>query len=322
VTLIQTSNIADKNFFEFTTSGVGGTWMTELGVSYGKMFGSLTDVGWFPLIGVGATVKYLQGVAHFDIEDNSIITINQINAGGAIGFIVNGGYRFRTAEPEDFDPGSTVSSFLSGLFPSTSGSGVGGDVGISGVLYRKKSERPEGGTQDAVFFGMALMNAGSITWNTNANERLARIVNDTLKSSAVSNEQFDRYIGELTPIGDFSTPTPMTFRAGVGCDVAAYVPDLELPLLVELEGEAPLNNALGNASDPRIALGADWHVSNEFSVRSGISIGGVSGFGLGLGAGWRPVEWLAIDAGTGELNALFNGKRVDAAIRASVGFRP
>ena len=41
-TLLETSNIAAREY-EFTTSGIGGTWMTELGISYGKMFGSLTE---------------------------------------------------------------------------------------------------------------------------------------------------------------------------------------------------------------------------------------------------------------------------------------
>jgi hypothetical protein len=143
---------------------------------------------------------------------------------------------------------------------------------------------------------------------------------DTLRSSALTNEQLDRYVGELTPLGEFTTATPMTFRAGLGVDVAAYAPDLDLPLLVEIEGEVPLNDAPGNPEDPRVSIGGDWRMSETFSLRSGLSIGGVSGVGLGLGAGWRPVEWLTIDAGTSELNALFNRKRVDLAVRVMAAF--
>jgi hypothetical protein len=328
VTLLETSNIA-TNRFEFTTSGVSGTWITELGVTYGKQFGSLSEPGWFPLVGVGVTAKYLQGVAHFDIGDNSILTIDPITVNDGTtskaGFLVRGGYRFRTAEPDNFDPASAVSKFLLPLFPGTAGSGFGADAGISGVLYRRPGANADGTARDAIFFGLALMNAGSITWNTNTSERVARNLHDTLGSSAITNEQLDRYVGELTPIADFTTSMPMTFRAGIGVDLSAYSSSgtLEgdrLPLLVNIEGEVPLNHEAGNPEDPRVAVGVDWRASEEFSLRSGISIGGTNGFGFGLGAGWRPLEWLALDAGTSELNAIFNGKRVDFAIRAMVGF--
>jgi hypothetical protein len=321
VKLLQTSNIAGQNF-KFSSRGIGGDWITELGLSYGKMLGSVTTPGWFPTVGIGATAKLLQGVARFEVVDNSIITIDQINVASSLQFHVRGGYTFRSAEPDGFDPGSAISKLTTALFPSTAGSGFGADVGISGVLYRMAPLQQGGTGRDAVYFGFALQGLGSITWNTNTFQRSALGIDDTLQNSGVTNEQLRRYQGTLEPISSFSSQTPAVFRAGLGVDVGAYVPEMSGRLLLDIEGEVPLNDVPGNSPDPRLAIGGDWGISDEVSLRTGVSGGGTNNFGIALGVGVRPVEWLSVDLGTSELNALFNGKRVDLAVRAAVGFRP
>jgi Family of unknown function (DUF5723) len=304
--------------YRFINRGVGGSWFTELGLSYGKTLGS-GESGWFPSVGIGATAKLLQGVAQFEVSDNSFIAVDQKTVLGRRSYVIQGGYVFRSASPKGFDPAGAISSFEAALFPSTSGTGLSADLGISGVLYRT-SPSVEGGTgRDAVYFGMALSDVGSITWNTGTYQRTEIGINDTLVNAALSNETFQQYQGTLTPVGSYVTNLPSVFRAGVAVNVGAYATDMDGSLVIDLEGELPLRNVPGNTINPRLALGADWGVNDWLSLRAGVSGGGISSFGVGLGAGVRPADWLSIDIGTSEFNSLFTGNRLDLAIRLAAG---
>jgi hypothetical protein len=321
VKLLTTSNIGGQNF-KFTSNGIGGDFIAEWGISYGKMFGSATEPGWFPETGIGVTAKLLQGVARFEVSDNSILTINQVNIGGALRFRVHGGYIFRSAEPDGFDPNNIVGRLITPLFPATAGTGFAGDLGISGILYRRAPLKPGAAAKDVIYYGFALQGLGSIAWNTNTDERTAIGIDDTLQNSGISNEQIKHYSGALTPVSGFTSHTPAVVRAGLGLDLGAYLPDLSGSLVISAEGEVPLNSVAGNSPDPRFALGGDWALNDVISLRTGLSAGGTNGFGIALGAGVRPAEWLTIDAGTSEINALFNGKRIDLAFRMTAGFHP
>lgn len=302
--------------YRFINRGIGGTWFTEFGLTYGKSFGS-GNVGWFPNVGLGATLKILQGVAQFDLHDNSFLAIDQMTVNSVRSFVIQGGYIIRSAQAEGFDPANAFSEFLTGLFPGTSGAGLGGDVGVSGVLYRMSNPNLSTVPVDAVLFGMALQNVGSITWSDKAYERV-QFVNDTLQNAALSDEQFRKYQGTLRTIPEYTTKLPSIFRAGLSVNVGAYT-EVDGQLMVDIEGELPLNNVPGNPVDPRLSIGADWGFDPTFSLRAGVSGGGTSGFGVGLGVGWRPLDWLTIDVGSGELDAIFVGDQIDFAFRVSAG---
>lgn len=310
--LIETSNIADQNF-RFVNRGIGVTWLTEFGVSYGKVFGDQSARGWFPSTGLGLTAKLIGGVGHFDVEENSAIYIDQINVNGTLRFLVRGGYVFQSAEPDDFDQVNAPSNFFSNPFPATAGFGYGFDAGVSGILYR--------GEKQIFHYGLVFGNVGRIDWNNKARERRASDFHDTLGAS-LTDAEFERFEGELVDVGSYSSSLPATFRAGLGMTLGANDPDFQGTLTIGLEGEAPLNQVPGNTPDPRLALGVDWSIIPEFALRTGLSVGGISPVGLGLGVGVRPVEWLSIDFGTSELNSLFSGDRLDLAGRIAVGITP
>ncbi len=310
--------LADQ--YRFINRGVGGMWFTELGLSYGKQFGSARTVGWFPQVGIGATAKLLSGVAHFEVNDNSYIAVDQKTFGGTRAYVIQGGYIVRSAMPEGLNLADALGAFEAAMFPPTSGSGLSADVGISGVLFRRSLNNGELAVpRDAIYFGLVVSDLGSIRWTDRAYERSQIGINDTLFNGTLSNDQFKAYQGTLKTIDGYTTNLPSTVRAAVAVDVGAYAP-VSGTLIVELEGELPLNRVPGNADDPRLALGADWGISNTFAVRGGISGGGVSGFGVGLGLGVRPLDWLAVDIGSSEVNGFFSGERVDLAFRLSAGF--
>lgn len=306
--------------YRFINRGVGGSWVTELGLAFGTSFDNRDGHPWFGPIGVGATVKLLSGVAQFGVDDNSHITIDQKTLGGTRSYVIQGGYAIRSSQPDEFDPSSAVSQFELGLFPSTAGLGFGLDLGVSGVLYTKRLSTGSGFTDaHAVMFGLAVQNLGRITWNGNNYLRTESGISDTLRNAALDNEFFKKYEGRPLPTSEYSTSVPAVFRAGLAVNVNAFATDMDGQLMVDIEGEVPLNSVPGNTVDPRLAVGADWAINNSLAVRGGLSVGGIGGFGVGLGVGVRPLDRLTIDVGTSELNALISGERVDLAIRLALG---
>ncbi len=315
--LIETSNITGQDY-RFVNRGIGGDWVTEFGFSYGKNIGSLTESGWLPSVGVGLTAKLVQGIAHFEVASNSIITIDQVVANGSGGYRVQGGYMFRSAQPENFDQANAVNQLFSALFPSTAGSGFGLNAGVAGVLYRREGKEGET-NRDAIMFGLEVQDLGKVSWNTKTYVRSLTGVNDTLASGSLSDEQFKRYEGTLEPVVDYTTALPSVFRAGIGVNVGAYR-EMDGTLVIGIEGEAPLNDIPGNSPDPRLSIGADWGVNDWLAVRGGVNGGGANGFGVGLGVGLRPYEWLSVDLGSSEIEGVFGSQRVDFAARVGIGW--
>lgn len=317
-----------NNHYEFINRGIGGSWITELGLSYGITAVSSTETSWFPVIGLGATAKLIMGVGHFELGENSIITVDRVTTSGVFGYRIRGGYISRSAEPDGFNPGEDFSQFQTGLFPATAGTGFGFDLGVSGVLYRLAKwvgpTDPNGvnvmkGNGNAVLFGIVLHDIGSISWDKNTYRRTETNIDDIIPNAILNDEQFSRYQGTLERIPAYSTSLPASIRVGLAVNVDAYDPEMEQHMQIGLEGELPLNEAAGNSPDPRVSLGGSVGINDWLTLRTGIRAGGVSNVGVGLGVGVRPLDWLSIDIGSSEIDAFFTGERIDLAIRVSAG---
>jgi len=298
--------------YEFVNEGIGGDWMTQAGLSYGTSVS--TQRRWFPLIGVGATAKVLHGIAHFEIGENSILTVDRITTGGGFGFRVRGGYTVRGAEPDGFDPSQTVESFLTGLFPSGAGFGVGVDVGVAGVAYRSSEDG-----RDLAYYGLALCDLGSIRWSGHTTQRHEEGIDDLIPNATLTNEQFSRYQGTLDTIGPYTTGLPTVVRCAVGLDLSVFGVDHSLAGVLEVEGELPVADVPGNSREARASVGAGVSVNDWLTLRGGLSGWGIDGFGVGLGFGVRPTDWLLIDVGSAEVDAIVAGERVDLAFRLVAG---
>lgn len=305
--LIATSNIASKDF-RFVNRGIGATWITDFGLSYGRVFGDQTKEGWLPSFGLGVTGHLLGGVVHFDVTENSAIYIDQINVRGSLQFLVRGGYTFRSSEPDAFDQVNAVGNFLSNPFPATAGFGYGVDLGLSGILWRKGDQ--------TVHYGGTFSNLGRINWSNKARERRGVGFHDTIGAS-LGVREFELFEGDLVTVGEYSTTLPSTYSAALG--YSTYNVDDQSSLMVGLEGEIPLNQVPGNTPDPRFSAGVEWTPNQYVSLRSGLAVGGISDAAVALGVGIRPNEWISIDVGTGELNGLLSGDRLDIAGRISFG---
>jgi hypothetical protein len=332
----------------FKGAEVGGEWLRTLSVSlagsWNRPVDSVEQASWFPSIGFGASLGSVDGMVHFDSDPASQITTQNIPspAGATYRTIqVSGFYNFRSSEPEmaTFRPADAI---LKPGFSSTdtvAGRGWSGSLGVSVVLLRmvptvvkKQIPNPlEPGynymevdtpnSRDALFFGFSVEEIGKVVWNGRnlaRNPVILDTVSDTLTAinGGVSSIILCRYQGKLDTIGSFETSLPTKLRMGLGMDLTAFVPEIPGDFLINLEGAFDLNDAIGSEGRPRLSIGADWRITDGFSLRSGIQFGGRLGSAVALGLGFRPASWLSIDLATSEVNSLFDlsRKRADAAL--------
>jgi len=298
--------------YEIVNQGIGVDWITDLGLSYG--LGIRGGDTWFPEIGIGATLKWLRGIAHVEVGENSILVVDRVTSGGGFAYHIRGGYTVRGAEPEGFDPANAVGRVVAGLFPAGAGDGIGATVGISGILWRAPDQ-----SSGSAYFGMTLSDIGSIRWSSNTTLRHREAIDDVLLNATISDDQFRTYQGVLDTIPAYSTGLPTTIRAGIGFDLSLLgLPDAPAGI-VEIDGELPLNQVPGNDAEPRASIGADLSLSEHVAVRCGISGWGTDGFGVGVGFGVKPWNWMVLDVGTAELDGILAGERMDIAFRLAIG---
>lgn len=302
--------------YEFVTQHIGADWVTECGLTAATVVHA--NAPWFPTVGLGVTAKLVNGIAHFGVGGNSLLTVERATTAGGFGYRIRGGYSIRSASTDNLDPAKSIGRFLSGLFPSGAGAGASVDVGVGGILYQDDSD-PHGSSPHTITFGLVLSDLGSVRWNTNTTLRHQENIDDVIANGILTNEDFSRYQGVLDTIGAFTTDLPAAVRAGIACDLACLGIHAKIPVVVEVEGELPLNDVAGNLSDPRLSVGADIGVSSVVTARAGLSGWGIDGFGVGIGVGLNATDWLAVDLGIGELDGLISGERFDLAFLLSLG---
>lgn len=315
---------------DFFNEGVGGIWTSELGLSFGTTFGrretgpvidpgfggsdaAAARDGWFPEVGVGATVKLLMGVTSQTLDEGSAITIERTTKNNALAYHFRGGYIVRSAEPTGFNIGDDIGMFQLGLPAGNTGMGVAADIGVHGVLYRSSGS-------DAVLFGLAVQDVGSVNWSTNAMERRALDIDTTIAfNGSLSSDVLDNFSGDTTSINDYSTMLPTVVRAGLAFNLPVLMGSNQRGMQLAIEGELPLNDAYGSVDAGRVSVGAEYPLSDRFALRGGLRFGGINTFGVGFGFGWKIIDQLMLDVGSSEVNSFFGGDRVDLAFRLTLG---
>lgn len=318
--VVQTLNFAGQDY-QFTNRGIGGDWISELGLSYGTVLDGGGSGNWFPRIGVGATAKLVLGVAHFDVADNSVIRIENLTRSSRVASVLRGGFVFRSATPDGFNAQDASGELLSGIPPGVAGTGFGIDLGVAGVLYRAPIAGAQGEPRatDAIYYGVALTDLGSISWSKNLYERRLTGVSDTIFGSSLTDTELQKYQGALVPVDPFSSDLPTAIRVGLGANLSALFPSLPTGLELDVEGEAPLIDRPGNSPDYRLSAGVNWGLVRWLTLRAGIGKVGTSQADVAFGLGLRPIDWLSIDLATADINGLFDGARVDFAGRIAAG---
>ncbi|RMG27115.1 MAG: hypothetical protein D6732_20520, partial [Methanobacteriota archaeon] len=236
--------------YDFSTADAAGWGGLAIQFGVSQEF-SLAENKWFDFFAIGATTKYLAGLAYFEIMNTTGHLYNADFNNPNLRF--DGQFSARTAR---------------------GGSGFGLDLGI--LLHKEKK----------LSVSMALLNAlGSIRW-TNQTELLQLKVHSEDLSLNSGNFSDSLIVTEDTSftIGSFNSRLPLVFDAGV-----AYRPLKSLLLTAEVEKE--FSEPIGDPVGFRTALGMEISWLSFLPLRSGISLGGRDGLSIGFGFGLNLHYW-------------------------------
>ncbi|NOX88717.1 MAG: hypothetical protein GXO77_06805 [Calditrichaeota bacterium] len=226
----------------------------------------------FSFISVGIGINYFMPMGVVQVEKSSLSV--------------------KRTQFDDFERNETTlvtqirSAHAEGSTPA--GKGKSYNFGVS-ALFRERW-----------FFSLSFMDVGgSINYSTNAERMTIEEYNsvDIYHSSKISNESSERSIDTTETLSGFDTGVPSFMRVGV-----AYT--FKKNLIFTSEWKQGLNKNFGNSTTPRIGFGVHYKPLWWLPLRSGVSIGGSTGFLLGMGFGIDMKYW-ALDLSYAMKNALW-----------------
>jgi hypothetical protein len=142
-------------------------------------------------------------------------------------------------------------------------------------------------------FALSITDIGSIKWDKNTAQYSGSgnfsIIDITDKTQLDSLK--NKMVGKGEYISSFSTSLPTALRAGVSYNLVNMVPG---SMLVAFDYDQGFNDSPGNSKTPRFSVGAEWLPFGWLNIRTGLTVGGLDGYGWALGLG--------LDAGLVEFN--------------------
>ncbi len=271
--------------YSFNDTKADAWWLRSYSLSYAR---EITEIpqNIFSKIAAGITFKMVQGYAFVQSQqvNSSISTGNQgqitVDANSSVlsAFSDNFGVKY------SYDSSSTKSKNMS-PFPSPAGSGLGIDFGLSASIG------------DTWNFGLSITDIGSINWDKNTalttSSGSYTLTDLTQKSQGDSLK--NKFKGNSDSTSSFSTNLPTALRLGASYKFNFGAGSFPGTLLVALDINKGFNDMPGNSTKTSISLGAEWKPMDWIPfIRSGISIGGLTGFHWAAGIG--------IDTGVLEFN--------------------
>ncbi len=294
-------------------------WHNEYTLTYARTLWETGDsTAFLQNLRAGVSLKYASGIGILKLEDGNFFSWDHPGAGGQTR--INANYQVFSAHTDDFDPKNAPNRFsFDFLTAESAGSGLGADIGISLGLFSSASGRP------ALNIGTSVCGIGSITWESNARERLADNLERTFQHQAAFDELVDSlsaFEGKLTRIPDFNQPLPTTFRFGAALDLDAlgskilgFAPQLAM------EFAQGLTDIVGSMPKPRFGLGIA--MQKQFSAIDLRLSGGFAtdhrSSDITLGGGITLFNCVMFDIATAHLLELFSEKpRLDVAASLKV----
>lgn len=256
---------------------------------------------------VGASLKFVQGFAYsrmenpdisFNVDENYNMQFqNKMMVYSAFSPDFGVEYDYENEEKES-NPS---------LFPTPAGTGLGLDLGINFRINKIWQ------------IGIAVTDIGSITWDNEATVHTAdsKFTVTDLSDGDVLDSLFNTLEPEGEAAREFKSDLPTAFRLGVGVRIDKLLSrNFPGEMLFVFDYNQGFNNVPSNSTDPRFSTGLEWIPSGWFTLRNGLSIGGIDGFRWSLGIGFD-TGLLDIDLSATHFNshvAPNSAKRVGMAI--------
>jgi hypothetical protein len=293
---------------QYNFDGTSGTavWWREFNFSYAYQIPLSSE--WVHDLSVGLGVKILQGFGVFETEHYSASVANQRLAGNQYLLNAQFDYRTRRAGADFFNPDKHVDM---SMFPDPAGNGVGFDLGVSGQV------------KPGFSVAMSLTDIGSIHWTKNlmkTDGHYSLTMDDPFKTE--NADSLKNAVEGKNQAGDeFSSTLPTTLRIGVALesDESTLLSFLPGKMLLAFDYTQGLNSSMGNVTQPRFSLGAEYRALSFLPLRMGFSVGGgegarwAGGFGLDF-------QYVCLDIGTETFGMLFS-KKIPQTVSIAVGLR-
>jgi hypothetical protein len=251
------------------------TYLREYNLSYARDFSSLFN-GFFDSFSAGITLKLVHGYAYSEIavagttiemlDDHSIKISNNFLANIAVSPDFGVEWEF-----DEIKRVSNISPFL-----SPAGSGFGFNIGFSAEL-------------DSLWaFGLSITDIGSVTWDNNP---VSYKANGTFTISDVTDSTLgDSLENALKPVGSYTQPftsdlpTVLRFATSFRLDKFLHG-NFPGEMLIVLGYNQGFNNSISNTTSPMISVGCEWKPAEIIPIRTGIAVGGYTGFAWSFGIG-------------------------------------
>ncbi|MFA6457049.1 MAG: DUF5723 family protein [Bacteroidota bacterium] len=241
-------------------------------------------------LAVGVGVKYLIGLGYIVTDKyNSTISNSPFNTtpdanGNLINLNANFDFLQFTASP---NPDS----------PEPVGSGMGFDIGVSGLLY------------NTVRVGISVTDIGSITWDkqTKAIIGSANLNIVGIAEASAQDSLKDAFKGKTIDTTGFSYSLPTALHAGVAVQMDDVLEDFPFRWLVAADLHLGFNNVAGNTTLAQYSIGMELDpLAGWLPLRTGILAGGRERFAWSLGFGIHLANTFDLDFATQSIAILTN----------------
>jgi hypothetical protein len=266
--------------YSFNDAAAKSWWIRMYSLSYARDLPEI-DQNIFDQIAVGVSLKIVNGFSYAGMDhiNTNLSTGSSNQIGGSADMIVNAAFSPSFGSVYGFDSSDTKSNM--GFSPKPAGSGVGFDLGVAASM-------------DKIWrFSLSITDIGSIKWDKYTAQYSASgnfSVTDLTDKGQLDTIK-DKIIGKGEYSSGFSTSLPTALRAGASYFLNKYIPG---SMLLAFDYNQGFNDSPGNSKSPRFSIGVEWMPSGGFNLRTGLTVGGLDGFGWALGIG--------LDAGLVEFN--------------------
>jgi hypothetical protein len=292
--------------YNFDGTSGSAVWWREFNISYAYRLE--LHLQWVKEVSVGVGVKWLRGYGIFETQHYSASIANQRD--GANQYLLNAQFDYSThrAGSDFFNPDNHA-DFTP--FPEPAGSGIGFDLGVS-VLMRP-----------GFFVAASITDIGSIRWEKNlvkTDGHYSLLMDDPFKTE--NKDSLEHAVRGYNQTGDaFSSSLPSTLRIGaiIQTDESQIFTFLPSKLLLAFDYTQGLNSSMGNVTNPRFSLGAEYRGVPYLPLRTGLSMGGGDGVHWAAGFG-LDFQYVCLDVATENFGALFS-KKIPQNVSIAAGLR-
>ena len=250
----------------FGATEMSASWMREYALSFGF---KLPAIRFLESLSIGAAAKLVHGYGFYSIDrfNASLNTADNGTLHGHVDFLA------RSAGVDPYENGGFKTLKL---FSKPAGRGYAFDFGLAGAV------------NNALSFGVALTDVGSIRWNSNASETVADTTIEIDDPFAVEEGDAVKQAlkGRKREVGSFKSELPTTMRIGVAVAVHKLPGFDKLNgLVVGLDLNKGFYETPGSTKKTRVSLGVEFLPIRWLPLRSGVSFGGTDHFNVAFGFG-------------------------------------